>query len=429
MYTAHNGRFIQRRTNYLCPGGGEVGTVSPNSYMRAMVDSRCYFVQLFRLSSLPTIATRKEFSRFFTFLSSNSFAEEWPILDKYSRNNVPRKNYRRLRDIVTYIIFLETRRRNQQNAKYISQKSLHLRAWHTHLIFPKACLSRRPQAATRREKFNRGTILVRLNVTAARTRYRRDIQGGEERNRAKHGGWREERRVDQRGVPRFPQRLSRKVSRSLVRPFIGDVTRLKVSRRPRLDSSRPHSALLERRRGNLGQACSLFYDWSSVCLSARVSPRFVPSTPSGYAQSASSPPSLSLPRPIPDDRVGKRPITLIEKKRKRKKGCHAKSNFQVGGDSPLVTGRHAAVVTGTDWSWSPRNSAFSYWSLPALPPTVCPQRLDAPDLRCLPMHHSHSARSTIEGWGGVCCDTARVLDALVRSLASLFGERCYAAWW
>lgn len=207
MYTAHNGRFIQRRTNYLCPGGGEVGTVSPNSYMRAMVDSRCYFVQLFRLSSLPTIATRKEFSRFFTFLSSDSFAEEWPILDKYSRNNVPRKNYRRLRDIVTYIIFLETRRRNQQNAKYISQKSLYLRAWHTHLIFPKACLSRRPQAATRREKFNRGTILVRLNVTAARTRYRRDIQGGEERNRAKHGGWRERGRREgwiSAGSPDFP---------------------------------------------------------------------------------------------------------------------------------------------------------------------------------------------------------------------------------
>lgn len=271
MYTAHNGRFIQRRTNYLCPGGGEVGTVSPNSYMRAMVDSRCYFVQLFRLSSLPTIATRNCTRNFHDF--SPSFL---PIHSRRSdRSSINIREIMYLGkiivafDIVTYIIFLGTRRRNQQNAKYISQKSLHLRAWHTHLIFPKACLSRRPQAATRREKFNRGTILVRLNVTAARTRYRRDIQGGEERNRAKHGGWREERRVDQRGVPRFPQRLSRKVSRSLVRPFIGDVTRLKVSRRPRLDSSRPHSALLERRRGNLGQACSLFYDWSSVCLCAR----------------------------------------------------------------------------------------------------------------------------------------------------------------
>lgn len=205
MYTAHNGRFIQRRTNYLCPGGGEVGTVSPNSYMRAMVDSRCYFVQLFRLSSLPTIAIVQGIFTifhlpFFQFIRGG-------VADKYSRNNVPRKNYRRLRDIVTYIIFLETRRRNQQNAKYISQKSLHLRAWHTHLIFPKACLSRRPQVATRREKFNRGTILVRLNVTAARTRYRRDIQGGEERNRAKHGGWRERGRREgwiSAGSPDFP---------------------------------------------------------------------------------------------------------------------------------------------------------------------------------------------------------------------------------
>lgn len=106
-----------------------------------------------------------------------------------------------------------------------------------HLIFfPKPCLYLLDVRKMRRgrEKFNRGTILVRLNVTAARTRYRRDIQGGEERNRAKQGGVAREGRgrVDQRGgVPRFPQRLSRKVSRSLVRPFIGDVTRLKVSRR------------------------------------------------------------------------------------------------------------------------------------------------------------------------------------------------------
>lgn len=48
----------------------------------------------------------------------------------------------------------------------------------THLIFfPKPCLYLLDVRKMRRgrEKFNRGTILVRLNVTAARTRYRRDI--------------------------------------------------------------------------------------------------------------------------------------------------------------------------------------------------------------------------------------------------------------
>lgn len=165
-----------------------------------------------------------------------------------------------------------------------------------HLIFfPKPCLYLLDVRKMRRgrEKFNRGTILVRLNVTAARTRYRRDIQGGEERNRAKQGGVAREGRgrVDQRGgVPRFPQRLSRKVSRSLVRPFIGDVTRLKVSRRfeaasPRLDSCRPRSPLLER-RGNqrrIGRKPGpglftffLFFFFSFFTTDPpRVSPRFV----------------------------------------------------------------------------------------------------------------------------------------------------------
>lgn len=141
-----------------------------------------------------------------------------------------------------------------------------------------------------REKFNRGTILVRLNVTAARTRYRRDIQGGEERNRAKQGGVAREgrRRVDQRGgVPRFPQRLSRKVSRSLVRPFIGDVTRLKVSRRfeaasprfvpPPLASPRKERQPKEDRKPGPGLfTFFLFFFFSFFTTDPpRVSPRFV----------------------------------------------------------------------------------------------------------------------------------------------------------
>lgn len=189
-----------------------------------------------------------------------------------------------------------------------------------HLIFfPKPCLYLLDVRKMRRgrEKFNRGTILVRLNVTAARTRYRRDIQGGEERNRAKQGGVAREGRgrVDQRGgVPRFPQRLSRKVSRSLVRPFIGDVTRLKVSRRfeaasprfvpPPLASPRKERQPKEDRKAGPGLFTFFlffFFLFSRlilrVSLSPRVSPRFVRSLDTLRLRAIglfSLPPSLSF---------------------------------------------------------------------------------------------------------------------------------------
>lgn len=115
--------------------------------------------------------------------------------------------------------------------------------------------------------------------------------------------------------------MSHKVSRSLVRPFIGDVPRLKVSKAlasPRSTVSRPQ----RNQRIETTEAYSVLYrDLLSFSLSLSLCPLV-----RVRARVSSSSPSMGrwlspcLVTPFnPPDRVANWPITLIEKKRPARK--------------------------------------------------------------------------------------------------------------